>query len=53
MLVRATLTSSAVLTVSLHVELAGASRVSFCMLWGNVGNSGGGELSGQNRDGGW
>ena len=39
MLVRATLTTSAVLTVSLHVELAGARRVSFCMLWGNAGNS--------------
>ena len=45
MLVRATLTSSAVLTVSLHVELAGASRVSFCMLWGNAGNSGGVSLA--------
>ena len=34
MLVRATLTMSAVMTVSLHVELAGARRVSFCMMWG-------------------
>ena len=36
MLVRATLTTSAVLTVSLHVELSGARRVSFCMLWRNA-----------------
>ena len=45
MLVRATLTTSAVLTVSLHVELAGARSAWFCMLWRNAGNSSGGELS--------
>ena len=39
MLVGATLTTSAVLTVSLHVELAGTRRVCFCMLWRIAGNS--------------
>ena len=45
MLVSVTLTTSAVLTVSLHVELAEARRVSFCIVWRNAGNSYGGELS--------
>ena len=53
MLVRATLTMSAVLTVSLHLEPAGTRRVSFCMLWRNAGNSCGGELSSWNGDYGW
>ena len=41
MLVRATLITSVVLTVSLHVELAGSRGAWFCMLWRNACNSSG------------